>query len=181
MNASIRESRSTTHRLAVGATLVAATLTLAACGSSTPAGTPTPAATGPIATTNNALGTLLVDSAGRTIYTFAMDTSGVSNCVGSCVTYWPPVVAASASPAAPAGVTATLGSLKRADGTLQLTINGLPAYTYAADPGPGATTGQGQNSNGGLWYVFSSAGSAITKAAPSGSASASKSAGGGWA
>jgi predicted lipoprotein with Yx(FWY)xxD motif len=179
MNAGIRESGSTTFRLAVGATLVAATLTLAACSSSSPAGTPAPAATGPIATTNNTLGLLLVDSAGRTIYMFAMDKVGVSNCVGSCVTYWPPVVATSPSPAAPAGATATFGSLKRADGTLQLTVNGLPAYTYAADPGPGATTGQGQNSNGGLWYVIGAAGSGITMAAPS--ASASKSAGGGWA
>lgn len=181
MNAGIRESGSTTFRLAIGATLVAATLALAACGSSTPAGTPAPAATGPIATTNNALGMLLVDSAGRTIYMFALDKIGVSNCVGSCVTYWPPVVATGTSPAAPAGATATFGSLKRADGTLQLTVNGLPAYTYAADPGPGATTGQGQNSNGGLWYVIGAAGSAITKSAPAPAASASKSAGGGWA
>jgi len=46
--------------------------------------------------------------------------------------YWP-IVPAPASISPPAGVTATLGVLNRSDGSKQLTVNGMPVYTYAGD------------------------------------------------
>ena len=46
-------------------------------------------------------------------------------------------------------------TIKRSDGTSQLTINGSPAYTYAGDSGPGQASGQGLNVYGGVWSVIS--------------------------
>ena len=167
--------------LVVAGTVIA--VLVAGCSSSTSSAAPTTGSTASIAagalvgTANTSVGTVLVDSGGKVIYTFSTDTVGQSSCVGSCVTYWPPVPAPSATPAPVSGITATLGSIKRADGTLQLTVNGLPVYTYAADSGPGVASGQGLNSSGGIWSVVNTAGAPVT-AAPSASKSSS---GGGWA
>lgn len=131
-----------------------------------------------VGTASTSLGTVLVDSSGRTLYSFANDSAGQSTCTGACATYWPPDVVTSATPAPVSGVSATLGTIHRSDGSLQLTVNGLPVYTYAADSGPGGTAGQGVNSQGGLWWVVGPDGKAITTAP---TASSTKDyGGGGW-
>lgn len=118
-------------------------------------------------------GQILVTGTGRTIYMFAADKNGQSSCTSTCLQYWP-IVSAPASIASPAGVTATLGVLNRSDGSKQLTVNGMPVYTYAGDTTAGATSGQGKNLSGGLWWVLSPGGTVITAgagAAPSASTS----------
>ncbi len=177
--------------------LAPAALVLAACASNggstgsgaTPAaaavaGTPSVAAGAILGTATTPLGAILVDGQGKAVYLFAADTPGKSNCSGSCSTYWPPVTAPTTLPAAPAGVSAKLGEIMRADGTHQLTVDGLPVYTYVGDSKPGTASGQGKNLNGGLWWVVSPSGTQITTtaAASSPAPSASKSSsGGGWA
>jgi predicted lipoprotein with Yx(FWY)xxD motif len=100
---------------------------------------------------NPTLGKILVDSQGMTLYTFKNDTSGKSNCTGGCATLWPPLtVTNGASPTAAPGITGTLGVIKRADGSQQVTYNGAPLYTFSGDTKPGDTTGQGFKQ---LWYV----------------------------
>jgi predicted lipoprotein with Yx(FWY)xxD motif len=94
--------------------------------------------------------TVLVNAAGRTLYWFAPDTSSTSVCNGSCAVYWPPVPGPLK---AGAGVTGTLATIKRADGSLQETYNGHPLYTYVGDSGPGQAHGNNLNLNGGLWHV----------------------------
>jgi predicted lipoprotein with Yx(FWY)xxD motif len=121
---------------------------------------------GALATTSTPLGTILTDSAGKTLYGFAADTNGVSNCSGQCATYWPPVPVTGSVPKDPQGVTAKLGELTRDDGTKQLTVDGLPAYTYIGDKAGGDTTGQGLNDSGGLWWVIGTNGSWITSSTP---------------
>jgi predicted lipoprotein with Yx(FWY)xxD motif len=119
-------------------------------------------------------GTVLVDAQGMTLYAFAADSKGHSACTGTCATYWPPVTGvASASHAAQ--VAAKIGSIKRSDGSRQLTINGFPMYTYAGDSGPGQASGQGKNLSGGLWWVVAPSGSWIKT---SGGSSSSSSGGG---
>jgi predicted lipoprotein with Yx(FWY)xxD motif len=94
--------------------------------------------------------TVLVNAAGRTLYWFAPDTSSKSVCNGSCAGYWPPV----AGPLkAGAGVTGTLATITRDDGSVQETYNGHPLYTYVGDSGPGQDNGNNLNLNGGLWHV----------------------------
>jgi predicted lipoprotein with Yx(FWY)xxD motif len=154
------------------ATAVGVLLLTAACGGSSSGGSTSSTASKPAAagaataaglgTAKTAAGTILVDGKGRTLYAFAADKKGTSNCNGSCATYWPPVTAKSA-PTAPSGVTATLGVVKRADGTSQLTADGWPLYTYIGDAKAGAITGQGKNLDGGLWWVVDPTGKWIMK------------------
>ncbi len=121
---------------------------------------------GRIAVGTTSAGRVLVDPHGMTLYAFAADTRGHSACSGSCATYWPPVPGADASGKPAAHVSAHLGTIKRADGSTQLTVNGFPMYTYAGDSAPGQATGQGKNLSGGLWWVVSPTGSWVKRQAP---------------
>ncbi|HEX6936404.1 MAG TPA: hypothetical protein VF227_07780 [Actinomycetes bacterium] len=122
-----------------------------------------------LGTAQTSAGTILVDGQGRTMYAFAADSKGRSNCTESCLAYWPAVPAGAQPPQQPAGVTAKLGVLHRQDGADQLTVDGWPMYTYVGDAGPGTTAGQGKNLSGGLWWVVAPSGKWITSAGTSGS------------
>jgi predicted lipoprotein with Yx(FWY)xxD motif len=93
---------------------------------------------------------VLTDAKGRTLYSFAPDSPTKSACYGSCAAYWPPVTG---TPSAGPGVTGKLGTIKRTDGTTQVTYDGHPLYTYIADNAPGQDNGNNINLNGGLWRV----------------------------
>jgi len=95
------------------------------------------------------LGDFLVDEKGMTLYLFTKDTPGVSNCSGSCLTAWPPLLTTD-EPRAGDGVTGKLGTITRDDGSLQVTYNDMPLYYYVTDVKPGDTTGQDV---GGVWFV----------------------------
>jgi predicted lipoprotein with Yx(FWY)xxD motif len=166
-----------TRRLLAPLGIASIALVAAACGSTTAssAALSKPAvaqvaqpAGAVLATAKTALGTILVDAHGRTVYEFASDSKNTSTCSGQCLTYWPIVPAPATLPTALPGITGTVGSFARPDGGNQLTINGLPLYTYAADSGPGATTGQGSTGSGAKWWVVAPAGTPVTTAAPSG-------------
>ena len=67
------------------------------------------------------------------LYTYSADRRDASRCSGSCALTWVPVVTTSA-PRAVDGVPAiALGTMKRADGTLQVTFEGKPLYLYARE------------------------------------------------
>jgi len=110
-----------------------------------------PVATGPDVLKARTIGgvNLLTNSRGLTVYWFAPDTSTKSACYGSCAAYWPPVTG---TPSARPGVTGTLGTITRTDGTKQATYDGHPLYTYVADSAPGSASGNNINLNGGLWH-----------------------------
>jgi predicted lipoprotein with Yx(FWY)xxD motif len=87
---------------------------------------------------------LVAGSNGMTVYTFTNDTanSGKSACGTGCIAKWPALtVAAGAAPTAGDGVTGKLDVIKRDDGTMQVTYNGLPLYFYFGDKAPGDTNG----------------------------------------
>jgi predicted lipoprotein with Yx(FWY)xxD motif len=105
-----------------------------------------------IATAEDAtLGTILVDADGFTLYTFSNDTagSGASACSGGCATNWPPLTA-DGEPSAASGINGELATIDRADGTTQVTYNGMPLYRFANDAAPGDTNG---HEVGGVWFV----------------------------
>jgi Uncharacterized protein conserved in bacteria len=82
------------------------------------------------------------------------------------------------------GVTGTLGTITRSDGTKQATYLGHPLYTYIGDKSPGQATGNGKNLSGGLWWEMTVSGStppanAGAAAAPSSPKSTATSGGGG--
>jgi predicted lipoprotein with Yx(FWY)xxD motif len=168
------------------ATLAALALTVSACASSGSSSS-TPAAAGSSPASSAAAGgtTLAVttigsqqvvtNSAGRTLYWFVPDTSTASKCTGSCATYWPPVKGPAT---AGSGVTGTLGTITRSDGTTQATYDGHPLYTYVGDTANGQAKGNGLNLSGGLWYEMTVSGA--TPAAGAGASPSASKTGGGY-
>ena len=126
-------------------------------------------------TASTSLGTIVVDSSGMTVYYFDKDTpnSGASTCSGQCLAAWPAVVATSDSPKVD-GVTGTVGTITRSDGTKQVTLNGLPLYLFVKDKAPGDVTGQAVQS---VWWVVAPDGTKITAAGGGSSSSSSSSSG----
>ncbi len=110
------------------------------------------------------LGTILVNSQGRTLYIFAPDNHSKVTCTGTCAVVWPPLkLPSGAKPVASGGVNASLlGSDPDPAGGQVVTYAGWPLYTYVGDTAPGTATGQALNLNGGLWYVISPSGTVIT-------------------
>ena len=58
---------------------------------------------------------------------------GKIRCAGTCAKLWPPLLVRSAAavPKTVAGITGRFGVIRRPDGRLQVTRNGLAVYTYA--------------------------------------------------
>ena len=149
--------------------LAAAVLAIAACGNS--ASSSSSPAAGSSATTLKSTtinGTqVLTNSAGFTLYWFVPDTSTTSKCTGSCAAFWPPVKGPAT---AGSGVTGTLGTITRPDGSTQAAYDGHPLYTYAGDSAPGQAKGNGLNVSGGVWHEVTVSGGAAPAASTSPSA-----------
>jgi len=105
------------------------------------------------------LGRILVDGKGRTLFLFEKDTKNKSNCSGGGAQLWPPAASAG-KPTAGKGIhRKRLKTIKRADGSRQVTYYGHPLYRYAPDNGkPGATKGE---EVGDVWYVLGANGKKI--------------------
>jgi predicted lipoprotein with Yx(FWY)xxD motif len=134
---------------------------------------------------NSTLGaTVLVDAQGMTLYSLSGESGGKFICTSSaCTQVWHPL---SASAGTPSGSVGSLGTVKRPDGTVQVTYKGMPLYTFAEDRAPGEAKGQGIKDVG-TWSAVtvgaqSSSAPAATPAAtsaPAESESSSESSGGG--
>lgn len=95
---------------------------------------------------SSTFGAILTGANGMTLYTFSGDAPGKSTCTGGCATAWPPLtVPAGQRPSAGTGVTGSLTTLARADGTTQVAYDGLPLYYWQGDAKPGDVTGDGVN------------------------------------
>jgi predicted lipoprotein with Yx(FWY)xxD motif len=128
-----------------------------------------------VSSRSTALGRVLVDARGHTLYLFDKDKRGMSSCNGACAAYWPPVLT-TAKPRAGAGVHASLlGVTKRADGRRQVTYARHPLYTFIGDKKAGQTTGEGLTDFGAAWDAIAPSGKSIESKAP-----ASGSSGGGY-
>ena len=112
-----------------------------------------------------AIGRILVDSRGRTLYMFAADKGTTSVCYGQCAAFWPPLLTGSKHVAATGLKAALLGTTTRKGGTLQVTYAGHPLYLFVKDTKAGQTNGQGLNVVGGLWWVVSPTGAVVKKKA----------------
>lgn len=116
------------------------------------------------------IGNYLVGPTGMALYIRTKDAKNSSSCTGSCATAWPPLtVTAGETIEEGPGVKGTLGSFKRADGSMQETINGVPLYYYSGDTAEGQINGQGLQ---GVWFLATSdgghlSGGAAGSAAPS--------------
>jgi len=179
---------------------VALSLTLAACGSSsngsssssqastattsasTAATSTTSASSAVVKTASNAkLGsTMLVDVQGMTLYRLSGEQNGKFICTSAgCVGAWHPVIAP-AGGISGAGI-ASLGTVKRPDGTEQVAYNGEPLYTFTGDKAPGEANGEGIKDVG-TWNAVSPSASAAqttSTAAPASPAGSGSGASGG--
>ncbi|MER5731544.1 SCO0930 family lipoprotein [Streptomyces sp. NPDC002138] len=108
------------------------------------------------------LGNILVDGQSRTLYRFNKDSAWPMKfgCLGACLDTWKPAAAVDKSKVN--GIAAALvGSVKRPDGTMQLTIDCWPVYTFTGDTAPGQTNGHNKQ---GLWFAVSDAGKKVPAA-----------------
>ena len=109
-----------------------------------------------------AYGGALVDQRGFALYLFTHDRSAASTCYGACASAWPPFVVAkrplAAGPGARQGL---LGTVRRADGRLQVTYAGHPLYYYVDDKRPGQVLCQAVTEFGGTWLVVAPNGQAV--------------------
>ncbi|HEY1238714.1 MAG TPA: hypothetical protein VGE91_10275 [Solirubrobacterales bacterium] len=169
--------------LSIAAVALAA-IGLAACGGSdnsdsTPAGgSGTPvnnSGSGTVMTQSiSGVGTVLVDSTGKVLYTNDMDTASKIVCTDQCLTEWVPLAAPSGGQptSSDSGVQSKLTTVKRPDGSSQVALNGMPLYTFVEDSA-GQATGNGfRDSFGGTNFLWTAA-TASGKAASSSSSSAS--------
>jgi predicted lipoprotein with Yx(FWY)xxD motif len=115
---------------------------------------------GRVSTDKTSLGTVLVDSRGRTLYLFKADQGTTSACSGACASAWPPL-RVTGKPSVGGGAAASkLGTTPRSDGQPEVTYNGHPLYTYIGDSKPGDVNGQGLTAFGAAWFALSPSGSA---------------------
>ena len=135
--------------------LVGVGTAIAASGSAAPAAT--------VATAPSGLGRILVDGRGRTLYLFEKDRRGRSACSGLCATYWPPLVANGKWLAIKGVKQSLLASIRRADGSRQVTYAGHPLYLFSGDTKRGQTNGEGLTDFGAGWYAVSPAGKKIDR------------------
>ena len=151
---------------------LAASIVLAACGSSkatvtpsaqpsaptstsAPTPTPTSAPTSPPVVMTAMIakfGSVLVDGKGMTLYTLTNGGKQVA-CTGQCASFWPPLLLPTGTMTAMgASGVAGLGTATAAGG-LQVTENGAPLYRFSIDKAPGDAKGEGIASFGGVWHV----------------------------
>jgi predicted lipoprotein with Yx(FWY)xxD motif len=103
---------------------------------------------------NSSLGKIVVDSKGRSLYAFDLETTITdAKCRSGCDTIWPELKAP--KPTAGKGLDKSLLQVG-ADG--QVAYNGHLLYRYAADTKAGDMGGQGI---GNVWHVVNAAGAPV--------------------
>ncbi len=124
-------------------------------------------AASPLATVSqaeSALGPILTDPAGLSLYGFTEDVDGVPTCNDACADAWPPVILSAGE--LPADLDpATFSVVQRSDGQFQLAAGVWPLYRFAGDGAPGDLNGQG---SGEVWFLAAPDGSLIGAGEPSG-------------
>ncbi len=174
--------RSIRYRIGAVTALIGVSLLVAACGSSSSPSTATTGAAGGstassssatvtpaaakgvlIGTASGPDGTYLTGAGGRALYLWVADSKGMSSCSGACAKAWPPLTT-KGKPIAGNGVQSSdLGTIKRSDGSTQVTYKGHPLYYFIEDKAKGSIKGQGSDAFGADWWLVSPSGAAITK------------------
>ncbi|BFU42561.1 hypothetical protein [Krasilnikovia sp. MM14-A1004] len=111
----------------------------------------TPAAPTGLQFADSAIGSILVDQNGRSLYGFTADKAGTSSCTGTCIATWPALTSEKPVTAGTGVETSLLTTVSRAESASQAVYGGWPLYYYAGDLGPGDIDGQGVD---GTWFVI---------------------------
>jgi predicted lipoprotein with Yx(FWY)xxD motif len=125
------------------ALVIGAALGVVGCGSDSGGASASGSGAGVVSAANVDGTDVLADSAGKTLYSAAVEKGGEILCVAACTSFWKPMLASSADAEnAATELDAKLGVVKRPDGDEQLTFDGLPLYTFAEE-GAGKLDGDG--------------------------------------
>lgn len=96
-----------------------------------------------------ALGKILTDSEGMSLYFFSLDTKDNSECFDGCLNAWP--IFYEENLTVDAGLqTSDFKTIERTDGSKQTTYKGWPLYYFANDNAAGDTNGDDVNN---VWYI----------------------------
>ncbi len=159
-------SRTGWRRRALGVPALFALVALGACGNSgvtTLSATPTTDRSLTLTLQRSPVGPILATGGGNTLYDFVPDTPTHSACLNDgCVFQWPPLVTRGPIRVGTGLDPKLVGTLRRPDGTTQVSYAGHPLYAYDLDVSPGVVMGQGIDQEGGPWYVIDPKGRQIT-------------------
>jgi len=114
-------------------------------------GSASPAPTTIAVSQNATWGPTLTLKNGDTLYRLSADSKDHSRCTGACAVFWPPVLLVAGQKAPVGKGVSGLGSFTRANGTRQITLDGLPLYRFEGDKKPGQVTGNVKNAFG-RWF-----------------------------
>jgi len=128
---------------------------------------------------DQAIGTVVVDAAGMTLYTAERESDGTVQCVDDCLEFWLPAIVGSDSPEVSADLAGRIGTVERPDdGGLQATFDGIPLYRFSEDDEAGSTNGNGvEDAFGGAGFVWHAA---VVDGAPAAVPPTTVAAGGGY-
>jgi predicted lipoprotein with Yx(FWY)xxD motif len=116
-----------------------------------------------IDTRHTALGSIITDGNGFSVYLFEKDMGTSSTCYGSCTTQWVPVTTVGTPRVTGRAQASLLGTSTRRGGSIQVTYAGHPLYRYIGDHKPGDVTGEGLQTFGGGWDLISPSGDKVEK------------------
>jgi predicted lipoprotein with Yx(FWY)xxD motif len=154
------------YRYAILGVLAMVTILIVACSGTATANPSAPTTVQVKRVTFPAIGKVLVDSHGRTLYVFHGDNpplyhfheNPAPSCYGYCAEFWPPLLTTGA-PKGTGGVEKRmLGTVSRGDGTTQVTYDGHPLYRCSEDVQPGEANGDDVEMFQEAWYAVSPAG-----------------------
>jgi predicted lipoprotein with Yx(FWY)xxD motif len=135
--------------------------TAATTASTTPATAAVASSTTVSTASVKGVGTVLVDAAGHTLYTFAPDMAKKVTCTSStCQATWPSL-AASGAPTGSGTVKASLLGTATGPNGAVVTYDGWPLYTFSGDSASGTADGQALDLNGGDWYAIAPSGTPV--------------------
>lgn len=103
-------------------------------------------------------GEILTDHQGWVLYLFTEDGENRTNCTGTCALNWPPLLTARDPSSAGNANAALLGTIRRDDGTRQVTYKSRPLYYFNRDRLAGEARGQGVFD---AWYVVNAQGQIV--------------------
>jgi predicted lipoprotein with Yx(FWY)xxD motif len=107
-------------------------------------------------------GDVLVGSGGAALYSPEQESSGKIVCTGECESIWMPLTT-SGQPTASSDLEGDIDTVKRPDGSQQVTFDGAPLYTFTQES-PGQVTGDGLadsfDGQSFTWHVMTPSGAA---------------------
>ncbi len=111
-------------------------------------------------------GAVLVDAAGRTLYSLTSEKGGVATCVAACARVWHPLLLTKGQVTAVAGRGVDPEKLSTAEapnGATYVSYAGWPLYRYRGDTRSKQALGAGIRSFGGTWEPVGADGRLATR------------------